>query len=155
MPEMYVVVPMGDDSDFFRALRFGFLHQSNGRDDPISRSWNRVYLGGFFQLGRLIVNPRIWYRIPEDSASDDNPDIQDYMGRGDLNLVWPHKHHQFRAMLRNNFHRHGNRGAMQLEWTYPLSSVYIYVRYFDGYGESLIDYNHRVRRIGVGFAVSR
>ena len=55
-------------------------------------------------------------------------------------------------MLRNNFSVHHNRGALQLEWSFPLLEwVSGYVQYFLGYGESLLDYDHSVNRIGVGF----
>ena len=63
---------------------FGFVHQSNGRADPISRSWNRVFATFIFEKGNLAFSIKPWYRIPEDDEDDDNSDITDYMGHGEI-----------------------------------------------------------------------
>jgi phospholipase A1 len=157
LPEIYLSLPFWNDSSFFKSYKFAFLHESNGQNDPASRSWNRLYLEGFFHVKGLFINPRIWYRIYESKRTDDNPDILDYMGYGDLTLTYPHKDQLFKVLLRNNFDWDNNRGAVQAEWTFPIfkSGAFGYVQLFDGYGESLIDYNERTRRISIGFALSR
>jgi phospholipase A1 len=58
-------------------------------------------------------------------------------------------------MFRNNLSFHNNRGALQAEWSFPLlKRVSGYVQYFRGYGESLLDYDHSMNRIGIGFILS-
>jgi phospholipase A1 len=55
-------------------------------------------------------------------------------------------------MVRNNFDSNDNRGALQLEWSFPLNKrIGGYIQYYLGYGESLIDYNHNENRMGLGF----
>ena len=46
-------------------------------------------------------------------------------------------------------------GAGELGWLFPFgkSGVYGYVKYFTGYGESLLDYNRRTDKVGIGFAI--
>lgn len=164
-PELFVYGFYGDENSSLKGYQLGFLHESNGRDKERSRSWNRLYLTTFFQFGGLFVSPRVWYRIPEpkkryigDEKGDDNPDIDRYLGYGDLTLTYPWKRHLFVATLRNNLDfSDDNRGSLELEWTFPLSgrSFFGYINYFTGYGSSLDDYNRHDDRIGIGIAVSR
>jgi phospholipase A1 len=135
-----------------RFVNVGFNHQSNGQSEPLSRSWNRVVANAGFEKDDFSLLLRGWYRIPEDSADDDNPQIEDYLGYGEVWGYYFLKGNRFGIMLRNNLDFNTNRGAVQLEWSFPLfERVCGYVQYFTGYGESLLDYNHRVNRIGIGF----
>ena len=138
-----------------RFINLGLSHQSNGRGENLSRSWNRVYAQFGFERGNLAVLIRPWYRVPESASTDDNPDIQDYMGHGDLLAVYSKGRNAYSLLLRNNFKSPGNRGALKLDWSFPLHGrLKGYVQYFNGYGESLIDYNHRQQSIGLGVSLA-
>ena len=135
-----------------------FSHQSNGKAGTLSRSWNRIIAGFTAMDDNMIWNLRAWYRIPEhdkvgenDSAGDDNPNIENYMGYGELGLLWKlNDDHNIDFMLRNNF-KSDNKGAIKAGWSFPLSThLRGYVEYFNGYGESLIYYNENISRIGIG-----
>lgn len=148
-------------------INVGFNHQSNGRAELLSRSWNRIVANVGLEksfgskndnFGLLL---KTWYRLPEDEISDDNPDLSRYMGYGELwgTLYW--KQQRFAVMLRNNL-RQENLGAIQLDWSMPLSTIHeslgrkisLYFQYFNGYGESLLDYNTSVNRISAGFMLA-
>ncbi len=141
----------------------GVEHQSNGRSGLSSRSWNRVYTEWAFEKDRWVLAFKPWWRVPEeqkedplDPEGDDNPDIDDYMGYFELQTRYQWDDHNFGVMLRNNL-RSENRGAVQFDWTFPLDEkgkLRGYVQYFNGYGESLIDYNRRTNRLGVGFVLT-
>lgn len=120
-PEVFAMIPYGKrDHTSLKAIKIGFLHESNGQDIPKSESWNRVYGEGYFQLDNLFINPRVWYRIPENENEDDNPNIEKYLGYGDLNFILPYKKHNFKLTLRNNLDFEGeNRGFTELNWTFP------------------------------------
>ncbi len=134
-----------------RIINVGFNHQSNGRSEPLSRSWNRIVGNMGFERGDFTLLLKAWYRIPESSKDDDNPDISDYMGPGEIWGYYLWKNNRFGVMLRNNFKTDKNRGALQLEWSFPLSEkISGYIQYFRGYGESLLDYDHDVNRISIG-----
>jgi phospholipase A1/A2 len=132
----------------------GFEHESNGKGGDLSRSWNRVTAMAVFERRRMALNVRAWYRIPESESDDDNPAIERYMGHGDLAGIWKWRDHEFALRLRNNL-RSENRGAMELEWTFPINRRFKgYIQYFNGYGESLIDYDQSNSRIGVGVSMT-
>jgi phospholipase A1 len=138
-----------------RMLGIGVDHQSNGRSDPLSRSWNRVIADFGFERPGWTVMVRPWYRIPESKANDNNPDISDYMGRGDLQIVHEVGSQEFGLLLRHSL-RGGDRshGAAQLTWSFPLAgNLRGYMEVFKGYGESLIDYNHNATYVGVGVSL--
>ncbi len=163
-PELFWITPvpwriLGGDAT---ALIVGFSHQSNGRSQPFSRSWNRIYANLIWERSRFVFSFKPWWRLPEDEKSDpseasgdDNPDIEDFMGNFEFNAVYRRHDHEYGLLLRNNLDSGDNRGAVQLEWTFPLHRrLRGYAQYFDGYGESLIDYNTRIRRVGIGILLS-
>ncbi|MBE0617140.1 MAG: phospholipase A, partial [Proteobacteria bacterium] len=145
-----------------RAIGLGFVHQSNGRGlDAFSRSWNRLYANFVFERGNFAGALKPWWRIPEDkkepgeSDGDDNPNIERYLGYGELRAGYKWGNMVFAMMLRNNLRTDQNKGAIQLDWSFPLTSkLKGYVQFFNGYGESLIDYDHANQRIGVGVLLS-
>lgn len=137
-----------------RTATVGFNHQSNGRSDPYSRSWNRIVGNLGFERDNFTLLLKTWCRLPESAASDDNPDLEKYMGYGEVWAYYFWKEHRFGLMLRDNLRTDDNRGALQLEWSFPLlENVSGHIQYFVGYGENLLDYNHSVNRIGIGFII--
>jgi phospholipase A1 len=160
-PEVFIQFPYKAES-ILKGYKIAFNHVSNGKNDEYSRSWNRIYLENYFQLSNLFIIPRIWYRIPENDEDDDNPDIINYYGNGDLNLLYAYKKHTFELVLRNNLKfNENNKGAAELNWTFPLpeflylSDTYGIIQIFSGYGNSLIDYDNEVHTIGFGIVFSR
>lgn len=133
-----------------RVINLGFVHQSNGRAEPLSRSWNRVYAEFFFDRGDFVFSFKPWVRISESADEDDNPDITDYLGNYELRALYHWRGHLFSAMLRNVFdseHRYNS----ELQWSFPIQRrLRGLVQWYNGYGENLIDYNHNNHRIGIG-----
>ena len=130
----------------------GFNHESNGRADPLSRSWNRI-IGkvGLQVTDDLNIVTRAWYRIPEDEADDDNPHEYRYYGYGDVRAIWTPNRNTFTALVRPGT----DETSIELTWSYPISSVFrIYARYYNGFGESMLDYDYDIERIGIGIALN-
>jgi phospholipase A1 len=140
-----------------RLIAIGINHQSNGRSGDLSRSWNRLYASFIFEKDNLYFSIKPWYRLPESKETDDNQDINDYMGYGEFRAFYKKGRQLFGLLLRNNLDPGTNRGAVQLDWSFPLPGsdrVKGYLQYFNGYGESLIDYNAASNRIGLGFLLT-
>jgi phospholipase A1 len=145
------------------ANQFILNHQSNGRSGDLSRSWNRIMINSIFEKDNFVLSFEPWYRLPEDKkrypgdpSGDDNPDIERYMGNFELRGIYQVPHGQtVSLMLRNNL-RSDNKGAMEVGYSFSIghSRLKGYLKYFNGYGESLIDYNHRTQSLGFGFLIS-
>lgn len=136
------------------ANRLGLVHQSNGRSDPLSRSWNRVYLDTVWQKEDWTVSLAPFWRIPESNEDDDNPDIEDYVGYADLTLNYQYgNEHELTWLMRGNPDK-GHLG-FQVDYSFPLyGKMRGFLQYYEGYGESLIDYDHYNRRLGLGFSLN-
>ena len=139
------------------------MHQSNGQSLPLSRSWNRAVLMAGMEKGdqfRLVA--RAWARIPESAAQDDNPDISNYVGRAELAGFWNvNKDNTLGLTLRHSL-RTEARGSVRLEWLKALdssetngesNSLRFHVQLFNGYGDSLVDYNRRRTVLSVGLSL--
>lgn len=136
----------------WQMLNVGIVHESNGRDQPRTRSWNRIYAQFGLEKGNLAFYARPWWRISESGDEDDNPDIRQFMGSHDLRLVYSHGDNDFALLSRYSFE--GNRGAVQADWHFPLiGALKGYVQLTSGYGETLIDYNHKQTTLGVGVSL--
>jgi phospholipase A1 len=137
-----------------RNINVGVVHQSNGQSRPLSRSWDRVFAEFQLVRGQLGVSFKPWIRIPESAGNDDNPDIEDYLGRYELRASYEHRRHLFSAMLRNVFDG-DKRYNTELSWSYPIAGrLRAVLQWYSGYGESLIDYRHKQNRIGIGLLMS-
>jgi phospholipase A1 len=157
MPELLVSYrPDVDLGGGFRwgVVNAGYNHQSNGRADVLSRSWDRIFAEFGVERDSLMITGRLWYRLKPDASDDDNPDITDYYGSGAIAALYRWRGNSFSIGGRGNLRT--GKGAVQAAWTSPpfLGPLRGYVQVFSGYGESLIDYNWKQTTIGAGVALS-
>ncbi|GEA61073.1 phospholipase A [Vibrio comitans] len=130
--------------------RVGFEHESNGRTDELSRSWNRVFSGIGYEEEDLMVYLEPYYSVGEET---DNEDITDYLGHFELTAAYKYDVFEFSGVGRYNFDT--GYGGIEAGISFPLlKRVRGYVQYYHGYGESLIDYNYNNQRIGVGILLT-
>ena len=105
---------------------------------------------------------KLWYRLPENSNDDDNPEISDLIGRGELTGVWtPSVTNTFALTVRHSLRAQAN-GSVKLEWLHTLNDtdgsgkpggLQLHTQLFSGYGDSLIDYNRRRTVLSVGLSL--
>jgi phospholipase A1 len=153
-PEVFITVPVGHMKhfDYFKALRLSFEHKSNGRGGEEERSWNYAVGTFYFQTWFFFTELQLWHNVGNLKY---NKDLMDYMGYGEIEFIVPYKKSLFKLMSRNSF---SSKRATELSYSYPLSrskDIFLYLKGFSGYGESLIDYNHKLNKIGIGFSISR
>ena len=164
-PEIMYVYPTTAQLPFGWRWRYsgvGLVHQSNGQSNPLSRSWNRVYLMTGMELdNRWTVTGRLWKRLSESTDSDDNPGISDYVGRGELSVRWNvNKDNTLGATFRSSL-ASSDRGSVRLEWMQALgsglwggkSNLRLHTALFSGYGDSMIDYNRKRTVFSLGVSL--
>lgn len=160
-PELFYLMPLAwTPAGGNTGLSFGIEHESNGKGEEFSRSWNRVYMSFLIEKGDFAFSFKPWWRIPEDedeypgdTRGDDNPDIEDYMGHFEMNAAYKWSNFEVNFMGRQNFKT--SRGAFEAGFIFPLSGrLRGYATLFNGYGESLIDYDVSQTRFGLGIALT-
>lgn len=161
-PEVFYESP---DFTFYIPLKtfVGFEHESNGAREPESKSWNRIYVAPETTIDVPFLDTfraqlKWWYRIPEkekdspdDPYGDENPDIENYYGNKELRFELKRGYFHLLTMFRWNLS--SGHGAQQLDLILPMpgvESLKWHVQYWNGYGESLIDFDRSVTRFGLG-----
>lgn len=149
----YLPAPLPGLGRAMRLLRLGIAHQSNGQSDPLSRSWNRIQGEVLFGTGSFVWGLRGWSRLNWFEDTDDNPRIEDYVGRAEISGRYVFgERGSLGVFLRDNLRRE-NRGSAQVDLSYApefFASTAIYVQYFLGYGENLLDHDRRNHRLSAG-----
>jgi len=142
-----------DENGVTDGLWFAFEHESNGRDEENSRSWNFFSLQYFKPYGdQWLFRVKTWLPIGDLS---DNDDITDFRGYFEAGATYsPSKRFYFDADLRQAFNN-GWRGSIKLGASIKISkrsNQFLYIQYFGGYSEDLIDYNQDVSNLRLGIA---
>ena len=153
-PEIIMNFPL--QIDFFkgklRTISLILNHQSNGKDIPTSRSWNRIILNIGYEYQNWSVNFRPWYRVPDEE--DENPGITKFIGDGELEIGTTLGRHELYAITSHSFTSF-EKGNVQVNYVFPMHGhLRGHVQVFHGYGETLIDYNISQTTVGVGVSFS-
>jgi phospholipase A1 len=154
-PELILNFPVKFNLFGFKTRMIGAAlnHESNGKSDPFSRSWNRIILHAGFERKNWTVYVRPWFRLP--AAVDDNPDIAEYVGRGDVNIIYAKNGNILSFVGSHNLNFNSKtRGNATFSWSYPVrNNLKGHLLISHGYGETLIDYNNLQTTIGIGVSL--
>lgn len=162
-PEIFYRLSFSPSKYFIYGADAGYEHESNGAREPVSRSWDRIYIKPFIEYKTFKTILKIWYRLPEDEKDyaedphgDENPDIDDYYGYGELTMKYQFPNdHLISAIGRWNFKTEKGGGQFDYSLPFPGKNIFFLVQAWTGYGESLIDYNKAITRYGMGIMVKR
>jgi phospholipase A1 len=139
----------------YMAAQIGLNHQSNGRGGYLERSWNRAYLQLKFTGTHWLMQLRGWSLVGENHSSNiHNPDIAYYLGYE--NILLSYKWGRLKTSVElQNIESGYHRGFIQATISYPiLKNISLYTQFFNGYGQSLIEYNHKNTGVGIGVALN-
>lgn len=144
-------------------VQAGVEHESNGKDGPESRSMNTVYVRPTLTVPLwedyfFAFSPKLYTYVEKS----DNPDMPGYRGYGDYQFKFGTVDGlQLSATLRKGTYK--DPYSAQFDLSYPLRVAtfgnlggYLLVQYFEGWGESLLDYDRHVRpQFRVGLMITR
>ena len=155
-PELIFTYPINFSAGNLKLKMLGLSinHQSNGKEASHSRSWNRFILTALGKWERVTFNFQLWRRFTETTVEDDNPQIEDYIGRCRLTSIIPIGKTALSISMRNNLNFKHNRAHIEASWVIPLNrDLRLFLQASHGYGDSLIDYNYKQTVVGVGFTL--
>jgi len=150
-PEVILTLGTGNPGNGLKLINLGLTHESNGLGRDQHRGWSRMYAQAGWEWERLALLARAWRVIP--SSDDDNPNIERYMGWGDIVARYQTAGgYVISGLIRRNVQT--ARGFLQLDAATPvrgyLGALKLHLQLSHGYGETLLDYNHKQTTIGVG-----
>ncbi|MCC8394584.1 phospholipase A [Paraburkholderia sp. MMS20-SJTR3] len=144
-------------------LTAGYEHESNGRDGPESRGIDTLFVKPIWEFGDLNANhltvaPKIYYYT---HIAGENHDITDYRGYVDLLIKYgSYDGWQLATTLRKG--TKGGKGSVDTQFTYPLAKLinnrwggFLWVGFFTGYGEDILDYNQHRWIARIGYSITR
>lgn len=161
----YYIADTGWRSAWFTRMGVaaGIGHESNGKAGSTSRSLNIAFVQPTWEFGRLDdyhlqVSPMFYYYLEKS----ENEDIANYRGYLDLLVKYGSPDGWQLATTLRKGTRHGY-GSVDAQLSYALSKLigqawggYVWIGYFNGYGEDLLDYNRRQQWIArIGFSIAR
>lgn len=146
------------DMHWLKSIDFGFFsHNSNGKAGLDSRSFNKSYLRANFERAGPRWLTRFSAQVSDLYDFDEtNHDIQDYIGPLALNISfiqlfesWVDKSEvALQFSPGGKFADRWDRGGYQLSWAFRLGGIQLvpafYLQYYNGYAETLLNYNKRV-----------
>lgn len=145
------------DKDFFHfnlhTVSVGINHQSNGQSGLLSRGWNRLFLQTQLQHDNSALNVKTWIRFDEQDEFDNSFHYNKYLGDFEIEAAHQAGDSTYAITVRNRY-KWNQYGAIQLDYTHPLTKrLKGYIQYFNGYGDSLIELEHRSQKIGFGIVL--
>ena len=130
-------------------------HESNGRDGTASRSWNKIsWAGEAYVSPYLMAHAKFWIPIIDGQY---NKDILNYMGISQAGFQAKSPDDKWvldmTLVKRKGWNLNFNT-IVQLGYRINHNSnQFIMLQYYNGYGESMLDYNHYHSRIRIGLLI--
>lgn len=130
-------------------------HESNGRDGIESRSWNKISLAGNVLIDpNFMVHGKVWIPIID---GQNNKDILDYSGIYQMGVAITSPNKRFGFALTLVKRRGWNLNYNSIwEVNYRLfkkDNQFLFLQYYNGYGENLLDYNKFHSRLRLGIVI--
>lgn len=154
-PGIGLTKPLFVKNRYIGKLTFLIEHESNGRDSIQSRSWNRVALAAnVFVTKNLMVHGKIWVPIVD---GENNRDIVDYCGFWQVGTQIVSDNRRFTGGItvvkRKGWNLNANVIVDLAFRIFKRDNQFLYLQFYNGYGEGLLEYNKFHSQVRVGLLI--
>lgn len=129
-------------------------HESNGKSEKDSRSWNMIsFSGKYFYNLQFVVGGKIWIPLVD---GDENSDLIDYRGICSFTMDYITKDRRWWLSTELNPRKGSGNINTIVTGAFKISkndNQYLYARFYNGTGDSLLDYNRYDINIRIGFCI--
>jgi len=140
---------------YLGSFMFHIEHESNGKDGDASRSWNKIAFDAMLIFrDRWSLQTKIWIPIVDD---DNNRDIVSYSGYATTVFSYssPKRKYNASCIITKRAGRFFEANVA-LNFSVRLfdnENQHLFVEYYDGYGESMLEYKQYRQRIRMGMVI--
>lgn len=154
-PGIGITKPLFVKNRYVGKLSLILEHESNGRDSIWSRSWNKVSLAANIIVDpHLSVDGKVWIPIID---GQNNRDILHYCGLYQTSVQVNSTNRKFSGSLTlvkrlGNFFNYNT--ILELAYRFSRkSNQYLFLQYYNGYGEGLLDYKVWKSQVRIGIVI--
>ena len=151
-PGLLLTKPIISKNSYKGVMLFSIEHESNGKGGLENRSWNYITLSGIYFFNIYFhAQTKVWYGW----AGKDNADLLDYRGYGLFALNFRSQNERIATSLILNPIKNFSINT-QLEISYKIdkrANQYLFLQWYNGYGEGLLDYNKYVSMVRAGICI--
>ncbi|MCM1021706.1 MAG: phospholipase A [Muribaculum sp.] len=154
-PGIGLVKPLFSKDRYIGKVSLIIEHESNGRDSIFSRSWNRVSLAAsIFVDPNILVFGKVWAPWVD---GENNRDLLDYYGIWQSGVTYLTSNRRFQGTILLTKRRGWDFNYNTVvELSIRLSkheNQHLFIQYYNGYGEGMLDYNKFRSQLRVGFVI--
>lgn len=130
-------------------------HESNGRDGLASRSWNKISLAASIMIDpQVAVHGKVWIPIVD---GQNNRDILDYSGIYQVGTEFTSRNRRFTAsvvLVKRRGWKLNYNTIIELGYRiFRRDNQFLFLQFYNGYGECMLDYNQFRSRVRVGIVI--
>lgn len=154
-PGIGLTKPLYVKDRFIGKVTFMIEHESNGRDSIQSRSWNKISLAANIMVDKcLMVHGKAWIPIVDGM---NNKDILHYCGiyQTGIQIFSPNQRFSGSIILTKRLGKMFNYNTV-IELSYRIfkrDNQYLFLQFYNGYGEGLLDYKQYHSQIRAGIVI--
>lgn len=137
------------------AMALQLEHESNGKDGLDSRSWNKITFASTFILHEhWMLESEMWIPIVDGGQ---NKDIVEYSGWANLSLEYTSPNRKYvmgvSVTKRKGWNLNHNVTLQAAARIFSDSNQFLFIEYYNGYGEAMLDYKQHRQRLRFGFVI--